>query len=435
MRSTIEWSYDLLSDELRIVFAQLSIFRGGFTLDAATEVCEKPDLFDHLWQLRQYSLLQVDTTSNGLRFRMLEMVREFAGDLLARSGGHDVLREKHWRYFYQLAHQALGEIEGANPGVWLDHLEHDIENLRLALAYPATDGRRLYLCYCLHRFWIMRGYIAEGLRWITEVLDSCQNAETCWKAAAHSACGALNWAAGSLDAAQDHIESSLALARSAGLKEEESDALNTLGLILAHQGHYIEAQERFRDVLSLVDHEDPIYAVALGNLAKAEENTGAFESARAHQEECIDILTRSDQRVQLSLALSNYGHLLRNFEEFEGAFENLCKAFSIVYEMKDRSSYSLCLFDTALVAMHQGELETSAFLICGSDRFKTEIGMHNDPATAIRVVNLKDQLISSLGHERWSALQDQAVSATEEELLTAALTIASSHTHHLSILN
>ena len=427
MRSTIEWSYDLLPNELRSVFKQLSVFKGGFTLDAATEVCEIPDLFDHLWQLRQYSLIQVDTTSSGLRFRMLEMVREFAGDLLTQSGGAEALREKHWRFFYQFAHQACGEIERSNPRDWLDQLEQDQDNLRLALAYPATTNRRLCLCYSLHRFWIMRGYITEGLCCTTEVLDQSDGADINWLAAAESACGALNWAAGRLNLARDHIEKSLTLARSAGLDEDERYALNSLGLVLAHQGSYTEAQERFREIVAFADHEDPIYAVALGNLAKAEENTGEFESARVHQEECIKILTQSDLRVQLSLAMSNYGHLLCNFHEFDRAFTSLSEAFLIAYEMKDRSSYPLCLFDAALIATHYGDPETSAYLVGGSERLKLEMGIHVDPLTVDRITKLADQLLTNLGSDRWSALQEQAILASEEDLLKSALKVASSH--------
>lgn len=427
MRSTIEWSYDLLPDELRTVFQQLSVFRGGFTLDAATEVCELPDLFDQLWQLRQYSLLQVDTTSNGLRFRMLEMVREFASDLLAQTGQADSLREKHWSFFYHFAHQACAEVEGENPGVWLDQMEQDHDNLLLALDYPATENRRLYFCYCLHRFWIIRGYIDEGRRLTAEMLARCPDADANWKAMAQAACGALEWAAGSLDTAREHMESALTLTRAAGLADDEKYALNNLGLVLAHQGRYAEAMDRFREVIALVGRDDPIYAIALGNLAKAEANVGDHQAARAHQEECISILAQSGQRLQLSLALTNYGHLLRDLGEYDAAHANLCDGSLICYEMRDRSSYPHCLFDTALVAMHCGDPETSAFLMGGSERLKKELGIQHDPETARRIADLVEKLRVDLGGDRWSSVQEQAAQAAEEDLLKAARDVAAHH--------
>ena len=421
MRSAIEWSYDLLPDDLRIVFRHLSMFRGGFTLEAATEVCAAPDIFDLLWLLRQFSLLQVDSSGAGLRFRMLEMVREFAEDLLSPEEV-DTLVERHWSSFYQFAHRACAEMEGPSPGLWLDQIEQDLDNIRLALQYPATDNRRLYFCHCLHRFWITRGYVEEGRGWLAPMLKQCVAADANWRAMAESAFSALEWASNRLDTAREHSEQALELYRECGLVEGEKHALNTLGNILAHQGRYAEAGERFRMVLELTGPGDAaIRAVTLGNLANVEGANGNHQAARAYQEQGIALLSDGSHRLHLEQALSNYGSILSELGEIAEADIQLRESYAIGYELRDRRNYAVMFSDAAHVAFHKQDMETSALLLGASDRFQREVAVSFDPATDARIAEFKTRVRAAAGDEIWNRSAGQAMTATEDDLLKIGL--------------
>ena len=149
LRSTIEWSYDLLSSAEQQLFHRLAVFAGGCTLEAAEEVCHA-DL-DTLQSLVEKSLLRFSNE----RYWMLETIREYAGERLEHGDERAALRGRHAEHFVSLAERAEPELEGADGAWWLDHLDADRGNFRLALAWlgmVGANGLRLRLVGALWRF-------------------------------------------------------------------------------------------------------------------------------------------------------------------------------------------------------------------------------------------------------------------------------------------
>ncbi len=170
LRATIDWSYDLLSDEERVLLRRLSVFAGGWTLEAAEAICSGDDLevseiLDLQTQLVDKSLIVVDTQGNQARYRVLETIRQYAGERLLESKDQSDIARRHGDWYMTLAEQADLQLRGSRQGVWLARLEGEHDNLRAALEWSKVeaDGQaQLRLAGALHWFWFMHGHWSEG---------------------------------------------------------------------------------------------------------------------------------------------------------------------------------------------------------------------------------------------------------------------------------
>jgi predicted ATPase/class 3 adenylate cyclase len=160
LRATIAWSHDLLSEDEQRLFARLSVFSGGCTYEAAEEIAGADP--DTLQSLLDKSLLRKRVAKLGPRYWMLETIREYAVEQLERSGEADGLRRRHAEWFLALADEGTIIVKDA---VWLDRVDVDVDNVRVALDFAAATGqsqRVLSATACLRDFWFTRGYIVEG---------------------------------------------------------------------------------------------------------------------------------------------------------------------------------------------------------------------------------------------------------------------------------
>src|SRR5439155_483159 len=167
LRATIEWSYDLLTDEEKSLFARLAVFRGGCTLDAAEEVVGAS--LDVLQSLVDKSLLRYSQE----RFWMLETIREYAAERLDIQGDRDTIRQRHADYFLRLAEEAEPHLTGPQQAPWLERLEVEHDNFRLSLDSLRRNnrgGEELRLVGALMRFWYVHGHLREGSRRCEEAL-------------------------------------------------------------------------------------------------------------------------------------------------------------------------------------------------------------------------------------------------------------------------
>jgi predicted ATPase/class 3 adenylate cyclase len=176
LRATIEWSYELLADDERELFAQLGVFVGGSRLDAAEALCGSIgiDVFDGLHSLVEKSLLRQRADADGEpRFWMLETIREYALELLEEAGTLADARRRHADWFLALAERADVESRTGDQAAWFDLLEADHANLRAAIDWAEEtrdDELMLRLATALWGFWATRGHIAEGSRVLEEAL-------------------------------------------------------------------------------------------------------------------------------------------------------------------------------------------------------------------------------------------------------------------------
>ena len=197
LRATMDWSFDLLSDEERKLFRRLSVFAGGFSLEAVEAVCSEQSavnskqstdycspftvhcsLLNLLTSLIDKSLVGVEQKGNAMRYRLLETMRQYARDKLLEANEFEAYCARHRDWFLQLAEQAEPKLRSGEQMEWFERLELEIENLRAALAWSLAQSddesteRAMRLAGALVRFWIMRGYIAEGRTWLERSLEN-----------------------------------------------------------------------------------------------------------------------------------------------------------------------------------------------------------------------------------------------------------------------
>ena len=180
LRNTLEWSYSLLNAEEKTLYARLSIFVSGFTLEAAEAVCNAEgelDILEGLTSLVNNSLLRQEEIEGEPRFSMLETIRAYALERLAESGEMETLRERHARYFgHIIVEQTWPLLTSAKALHWLNWLEREYDNIRATLTWclSAPEGIDLgaQIVYALEWFWYRRGYFIEGRMWCERVLAS-----------------------------------------------------------------------------------------------------------------------------------------------------------------------------------------------------------------------------------------------------------------------
>jgi predicted ATPase len=349
LRSTIEWSYELLEEEERTLFARLAVFGGSFSIEAAEAVVDAG--LDDLSSLVDKSLLR--ETGYG-RFFMLETLKEFAAERLQESGERADFRSRHAEWALRLAEEAEPNLEGrAEQPIWLDKLEPERDNLRTASATLRELGRvndALRLATALWRLWYMRGPISEGKHLVTAALASNAQDASLDELRAVRALAAFDYAAGKWQEAAVQAEQALELSRRAGEEREEAMALlwlaaaasaqgrlqlakehakasallatrlsdlrtaaaatSMLGVLALHERDYLAAKALFEKSIAALGGEEYGTVVNLGNLALAAFRQGDLAEAAAKLRENLTLSLRLHDHNSTTHALEILGAVL-----------------------------------------------------------------------------------------------------------------------------
>lgn len=261
LRQAIAWSYDLLTAEQQDLFRRLSVFAGGSSLVAVQEVCgaelgEHVDVLQGLASLVGKSLLQrQDAASGGARYTMLETIREYGLERLEERGEAEDLGNRHAGFYLATAQRAKPALFGPQQeGLW-PHLEQEHNNLRSALDWfvARSDGERsLRLAEALSAFWSRRGYLTEGRRRLSAVLQLPNaSARTTPRADALLGAGGLAYQQDDFAAAHGLFEEALAVWRTVGDKEGIEAALGNLANVATLLGDHAAAQALYQESLAL----------------------------------------------------------------------------------------------------------------------------------------------------------------------------------------
>ncbi|MEO8259109.1 MAG: winged helix-turn-helix domain-containing protein [Acidobacteriota bacterium] len=229
LEGTVDWSYDLLSATERRVLCDLSVFSGGWSVEAAEKVCsgdglERGEVMDLLSHLVGKSLVVVADDGRGeRRFRYFETVRQYGRDRLVRSGDTERVRNRHLGFFFDLVQRAEPELMGLRQASWLKqlHLEHD--NLRSALDWCMLSDhvaehpdRALDFATALWWFWVKRGFLTEGRQWLDRAVAMAPDSSASRRARACAGLANMTYFQGDFAATATYAMNSVALGREAG---------------------------------------------------------------------------------------------------------------------------------------------------------------------------------------------------------------------------
>jgi predicted ATPase/class 3 adenylate cyclase len=419
LRATIEWSYELLDVAEKALFARLSVFAGGCTLQAAEEVAEAE--LDTLQSLVDKSLLR----HTDERFWMLETIREYAAERLEGSGESEELRRRHADHFLALAEEAEPNLRGS-PGKWLDRLEHEHDNLRAALDQFQIGGESellLRLAGALSRFWYMRGHLAEGRRRLGSALRTDQHPTA---ARAKALLGAAVIAVECADAAtaRDRAEEALALHRKLGDAWGIAYSEFMLGQAALAESDTHGAQQLFEESVRRFSELGDEHSILLStlNLARAYDGLGDHERARAlHEENLRRARALHNERIE-AMTLGPLG--MYAFEEgrIEDALSMLKESLRMLRDLGEIRliPWNLCRFAAAVASERA---ETAARLLASSESLFTEIGARPSWAEAMMeetLTTIRTQLDEAAFAEAWEEgrklTADEAVALALESL-------------------
>jgi predicted ATPase/DNA-binding CsgD family transcriptional regulator len=407
LRDTIAWSFDLLHEHDRSVFAALAVFTGGCTVEAAEAVVSEPTLLPVMERLAGQSVLTVRRGSDGEpRFGMLETIREFAWEQVTQADRVGV-RDRHLAYFVGLAERSQDRLRGPDQARWIRRLAEEQANIRAALAWAQEAHREeslLRLAASLRRrFWYEAGGLVEGRRWLEAAIALDAEVAPSLRA---NALQRLAWIVGemgdgesedelfeaSLAAAEDddhlvrfealiglsyralgsgdpsllrvaeeRMQEAVEQARRADTPGALVEPLLALGHLATAQGDLVRASRCFEDALETARRVGDVWGVAgslfqLGTVALV---TGAAERAASLLEESAALSTQSGDREARSHALAAHAGALTVLGDLETARSRLLEAASVVHEIAHPLGRMLVL-EAAAAWLEGAHLEAAA---------------------------------------------------------------------------
>lgn len=382
LRAMMDWSYALASEQERTLLRRLSVFSGGWTLEAAEAVCaysgvQAADVLNLLAELVEKSLVVMEPSDTAARYRLLETVRQYGQEKLSESGEAAAIRTCHLDFFLALAEEAAPGMENAAQAVSTNRLDADHDNLRGGLAWSLeNDGTKgLRLASALWRFWTARGHFTEGRRWLKATLERARAGSPALRAKALQAAGSLAAAQNDYVEARTFCEDSLVLYRTIGDKRGAAVVIAEIGSALRKQGDYKAARPYLEGSLAAYrELEDrPGIAALLAQLGHDFWHEAKYAKARALLEESLSIsrdlgLKRTTAFVLWSLGLVAFDR--RDNENARALYE---EGLSIAKELGDTSWEVRLVESIAGLAAAEGQPRRAALLLGASEALREAI--------------------------------------------------------------
>jgi non-specific serine/threonine protein kinase len=371
LRATLDWSYGLLSDHERLLFARLSIFAGGWTLEAAESVCggdgiEGRQVLDLLAQLVDKSLVTAEVDADeSVRYRLLETSRQYGLERLRERSAAEAAQRSHATYFLALAEQAALELRGASQVRWVERLEAEHDNLRAAQRWCVEHGEAehgLRFGGALWRFWQLHGHLTEGRERLRQALGLAEagmpsGPRMAARAAALIGAGALSWHQGEYALARSMYEESLAIFRGLGDRLGVAESLNNLGIVAWRQGEYALARSLYDEGLSIRrDMGDHLgVAASLHNLGNVAGHEGDYVQARSLHEQSLAIFRELGEGLGIVHSLHNLGAVAEHQGEYALARSLHKESLAIARELGNKETIARSVEGFARVAAAHGQ--------------------------------------------------------------------------------
>jgi non-specific serine/threonine protein kinase len=483
LEACIGWSYDLLSGEERLLFNRLSVFVGGWTLEAVENVCtdetiRPADVFDLLAQLVEKSLVVVVHWQDGTRYRFLETIHQYAHEKLISSGETPAFKDKHLDYFLRMVEKAKFEEHERVGFEVLNRIDADHDNLRAALewslANPVDSTLTVRLLRQLGRFWKDRGYLEEGRQRLSAFLarpeasaPTAERAEllceSAWLATYQSDIQAakplleeslkifrqlhpvgmrgevdvlINLASIEIDGgdariAVEHTQKALEFSERIDYPGGVSGAHHLMGVALGQLGDYEQAWKHFESSL-LVDRTigRPVHINLLQNMGELAVRKGEYEKGKAYLEESLQLAIEAKQKWDIGANLGTQGWAALCLGEFGQARQLLKESLQVRQEIGDQGGIAWCLEKLAEVAARQGGPGKAVLLLSQASSLRLAIGSQVNSADRPDydrfLSSLRDRMEPAAFQAAWDMgadlLLDGAIDEALEEQISNYLT-------------
>ncbi|GLV60065.1 hypothetical protein KDH_68880 [Dictyobacter sp. S3.2.2.5] len=407
LRGTLQWSYDLLDSYEQRLFGSLSIFVGGFTLEAAERVCgallrdeQDATILDGVDSLLEKSLLyRVEQPAGEVRFSMLETIREYGLECLQTSGHLEDARREHALYYQNLAREAGADISRPEKGLWLDQLQRERDNLRSVLNWLLECGeveQALNLCNDLFWFWWTRDYPGEGRMFLERGLSIIGDRLDAVRGWALQTLGILVSNQGNFAHAVELWQASLALFEQIDGTLGSGWALSNIGIATMYQGQYAEARQILEKSLALFRQLDarrerspaqigslPVsggVAFTLHRLASIANLQGEYARASTLAAESLAFFRTTGDSLRISPILEILAVAAINLGEYSRARAFLDEKLALDRENGVKRIIGITLMLQGQLAVLQGEIDRAYDLLAESIAILREIASNWRPS-------------------------------------------------------
>ena len=388
LAAALDWSWRLLTPGARRLLARLSVFRGGWTLDAAEAVGSEPDPLALLAELADASLVTTREDAAGeVRYGLLETVRQFAARRLetelAETGAS---RGRHLNWAAALAREADAQIRTAAQAACLQRLDAEHDNLRAAIDWalsadcpvppPGEPPAGYRLATALAMFWLIRGHLREGRAWASALL-----AQSCpWEQRNHRA-HLLNMSAmlaneqGEQAAARRFLEEELQIRRTLDNPGQLGSLLNNLGIVLHDQGDIAGAGPLWEEALVLMRvAESPLgIASCLSNLGELAFEQGDAGKAQHLLEEALPLHRAIGSKFNIAYLLNLLAAVSRHRGDFDAAHRFLVESLPLLDEIGNRAGIARSLETATALALGASQAARAASLAGAAAALREEI--------------------------------------------------------------
>jgi predicted ATPase/serine/threonine protein kinase len=386
LRAAVDWSYDLLTEPERDLFARTSVFSGSFSLEAAEAICTDEEIppeevFDLISNLVGKSLLApLESGGDAARYRLLETLRAYGLERLRAAGRHEAFRDRHASYFLEVAREAEPNLQGPEQAAWLNRLDAEHDNLRLAIQSLADSGSAedsMILCGLLWRFWWVRGTWSEGRKRLDQAVQAGRSSPPgAERVKALHGAAVLARGQGSYDAAEAYLKEGLALARALGDSRGVALTLHEQGNIANEHADLARARSLYEESLAvwrgLGDQRG--MSSALHNLGVVAQAQADFEAAGKLYGESLAIQRALGNRAWEAASLNGLGGIALAKGDLEAARRFNEEALGIQNDLGDKWGMAFSLRELGGVAERRGDHPSARELLLRSMAALHELG-------------------------------------------------------------
>lgn len=416
LRVAIDWSYELLDDDERRLFRLLSTFRGGATyeaLEATSEGLIEGELLDLIDSLVSKSVLTTDPTPQGMRYRLLESLRQYAAEKLEELGEQNDAVARHWKWFEEFAGEAEPKVRGPEQLEWLARVEADHDNLRVALDRAYEQGETdicISIVASMCWFWFLHSHVEDWDRWLPRLHLASKSREPRLRSRLLLGTAQYSWEMGRLDQAKSFLRELLAVA-----EEMESESLK--GWAHAYLALTYQFEQRY-DRVESHGAQAVTHFQAKGNPAGLGFATWVLQASKLwrytfgepHTQDELEALRQTCEatvagarqiadRNLLGHTLALLGECRRLAGDLDEAQEVTSEAVLALNELGNQYCLGHNLLYACAIPITRGDSQKAAVLLSAADSLRERLGVRWNQLEAAARDNLLEQIQAALDPE------------------------------------
>ena len=382
LRALIDWSYELLSEKEKILWKRLSVFNGGWSLEASENICsddniQKHEILELMRKLTEKSIVNYDAARE--RYFFLESIKQYGKEKLDEANETRDFLSKHLNYYMELSEYSEPELIRNEIHIWIEKLESDHGNFQSAIEWSISGGDRekgVRLAGSLWRFWKIRGHYSTGILHIESILKNAEAVSESALGKAFYCLGILTMLKGEYEKSKIYYNESLILRSKSDDKPGIADTLNSLGSAEYYIGNYDQALNYYEGSYSLRKELGNKHGIAmsLNNLGSISYYKSDLKKARKYFEESLAINTELGEKHGISHTLNNLGVISIDQENYNESQKYFEESLVLARNIGERSGIAYALYNIGYVLYLKKEFEQAQKFIEMSLELNHELG-------------------------------------------------------------